>query len=46
MSPVRRMLLWDYERGSLLYDIVCLLLLLFIVAVPASWLSDPMAVWP
>ena len=46
MSRLRRLLLWDYERGSLLYDLVCLLLLILIAAAPAAWLGDPMAVRP
>ena len=46
MSAMLRALLWDYERGSLPYDLVCLLLLLFIAAAPPSWLGDPMAVHP
>ncbi|HET7293045.1 MAG TPA: hypothetical protein VFM88_11505 [Vicinamibacteria bacterium] len=43
---VRRLLLWDYERGSLLYDLVCLLLLVFIALAPSAWLGDPMSVRP
>ncbi len=46
MSALRRVLLWDYERGSFPYDLVCLLVLLFIALAPASWVSDPMAVRP
>jgi hypothetical protein len=46
VSALRRALLWDYERGSLQYDLVCLLVLLFIALAPASWISDPMAVRP
>jgi hypothetical protein len=38
-----RLLLWDFERGSLAYDLVCLLLLLLIVLVQPGWLRDPMA---
>lgn len=37
-----RLLLWDYERGSLPYDLLCLLIVLFILLAPAAWLSDPM----
>ena len=46
MSALGRVLLWDYERGSFPYDLVCLLVLLFIALVPASWVGDPMAVRP
>jgi hypothetical protein len=41
-----RLLLWDYERGSLAYDLLCLLMLLLLALVPPAWLGDPMAVVP
>jgi hypothetical protein len=41
-----RLLLWDFERGSLPYDIVCLLLALFMLFVQPAWLGDPMARLP
>jgi hypothetical protein len=43
LSPLARLLLWDRERGSLGYDVVCVLILLFLFLVPAGWLGDPMA---
>ena len=43
LKPVARLLLWDRERGSLAYDVVCVLILLFLLLVPAAWLGDPMA---
>lgn len=46
MSPLARLLLWSYERGSLAYDLLCLVVLLFLLLVPRSWLADPMAVRP
>jgi hypothetical protein len=42
LSPVARLLLWDRERGSVGYDVVCVLILLFLFLVPARWLGDPM----
>jgi hypothetical protein len=42
LRPAARLLLWDYERGSLAYDVLCLLVLLFLVLTPGSWLGDPM----
>jgi hypothetical protein len=39
-----RVLLWEFERGSLPYDIVCLLLLLLLLVVQPGWLRDPMAI--
>lgn len=41
-----RLLLWDFERGSAAYDVVCVLILLFILLVPPAWLSDPMVIRP
>jgi hypothetical protein len=43
LSRWGRLLLWDYERGSVPYDIVCLLLALFLLLVHPAWLGDPMA---
>lgn len=45
-SPLARLLLWDYERGSLAYDLICLVLLLVLLSVPSAWWSDPMVNWP
>jgi hypothetical protein len=41
-----RLQLWGFERGSLAYDALCLLVLLFLLLVPGSWLADPMRVRP
>ena len=43
LKPVARLRRWDRERGSLAYDVVCVLILLFLLLVPAAWLGDPMA---
>lgn len=37
-----RLLIWEHERGSLAYDVLCLLLLAFLFLVPAGLLSDPL----
>jgi hypothetical protein len=42
-SPLARLLLWDYDRGSLAYDLLCGLVLLLVVLLPAAWWGDPMA---
>jgi hypothetical protein len=42
LPPVRRFLLWGYERGSLAYDLLFLLVLLFLLLTPRAWLADPM----
>ena len=41
-SPLQRLLLWDYDRGSLAYDVLALLVLLLLFLVPPGWLADPM----
>lgn len=46
LSPRARLLLWDYERGSRPYDLLCLLLFLVVFTVPPSWWGDPMWVRP
>ena len=46
LSPSARFLLWDYARGSLPYDLLCVLLLVLLALLPPAWLGDPMAVWP
>jgi hypothetical protein len=46
LLPASRLLLWDYGRGSLPYDVLCVLLLLFILFVPSAWLGDPMVIGP
>jgi len=44
LSRLARLLLWDFDRGSWPYDIMCLLLLAFVLAMPPAWLGDPLAV--
>jgi len=46
LSPRARLLLWDYERGSVPYDGLCLLLLILVFAVPPAWWGDPMMARP
>lgn len=46
MSPRARLLLWSFERGELAYDLVWVLVLLFLFLVPPAWLADPMAARP
>lgn len=42
LSPLVRFLLWDYERGSLAYDVAFVLVLLVLLAVPGGFWSDPL----
>ena len=46
LLPVSRLLLWDYGRGSLPYDVLCVLLLLFVLLVSPQWLRDPLVTGP
>jgi hypothetical protein len=46
LSPRARLLLWDYERGSVAYDLLCLLILLLIFLVPPGFWADPMVPKP
>jgi hypothetical protein len=42
LSSRERLLLWHYPRGSVAYDLVCLLLLLVLFLTPVSFWADPM----
>lgn len=42
LTPLVRGLLWDYERGSLPYDVACLVILLLLLCVPPGWWHDPL----
>lgn len=44
--PLRRLLVWDFPRGGLAYDLLWALLLLFLLGAPKAWFSDPLAVLP
>ena len=43
LSSWARLLIWDYGRGSLAYDLLCLfVILLFVLAPPGLW-GDPLS---
>jgi hypothetical protein len=42
LSPLVRFVLWDYERGSLAYDVAFVLVLLVLVLVPGGFWGDPL----
>lgn len=46
LSPRARLMLWDFSRGSLAYDLLLLVVLIVLLAVPVSWWNDPMRAWP
>ncbi len=41
LSPTVRLLLWDYARGSIAYDVAFLVVLLIVLLVPGSFWGDP-----
>ena len=43
MARLARALLWDYERGSLPYDLLSLAILALILLTPLGFWGDPMA---
>jgi hypothetical protein len=46
LSRSARLLLWDYARGSLPYDLLCVLLLVLMFAIPPALVGDPMVARP
>jgi hypothetical protein len=42
LSPVARLLIWDYERGSLAYDLLIVLMALVVFLVPDAVWNDPL----
>ncbi|OYT72156.1 MAG: hypothetical protein CFK52_05745 [Chloracidobacterium sp. CP2_5A] len=37
---VKAAVLWNYERGSWQYDVLCCLIIAFIFLIPSSWLDE------
>jgi hypothetical protein len=42
LSPAVRLLLWDYARGSLAYDIAFVLVVALLLLVPGWFWGDPL----
>ena len=42
LTPFVRFLLWDYDRGSLAYDVACVVVLLALFLVPGAFWGDPL----
>jgi len=42
LSPAFRLLLWDFGRGTLAYDLVLLAVLLLLLLVPGDRWGDPL----
>jgi hypothetical protein len=41
-SALVRLLLWDYARGSLAYDLAFLVVVLLVLLAPGSFWGDPL----
>src|SRR5262245_24334044 len=37
---MKRFLLWSFERGSIQYDFICVVILAFIFLTPTAWFND------
>jgi hypothetical protein len=46
LSPRARLLLWDFSRGSLAYDLLLVVVLALLFLVPVAWWHDPLRAWP
>ena len=44
LRPMVRFLLWDYERGSLVYEMAFVVVLSILLLVPGAFWGDPL--WP
>ncbi len=42
LSPTVRLLLWDFGRGSVAYDLALLVVLLIVLLVPGGFWGDPL----
>jgi len=40
LTGIKRVVLWEYERGSWQYDIICIVIAGFIVFSPRQWFRD------
>jgi hypothetical protein len=42
LSPAVRLLLWDYARGSLAYDVAFVVVVAIVLLVPGGFWGDPL----
>ena len=40
LSGLKRLILWDYERGVWQYDVICGVIFFFVVLTPRQWFRD------
>ncbi len=39
-SGLKRLILWDYQRGVWQYDVMCAVILMFLFLAPRAWFRD------
>ena len=39
-SALKRLLIWEYQRATIPYDIICILIVVFIAFAPRQWFRD------
>jgi len=44
LKPLARLLLFDYERVSTPYVLLCGAIIAFVLLIPPEWLGDPMTI--
>ena len=40
LPGLKRIILWDYQRGAWQYDVICAVITLFIFLAPGQWFRD------
>ncbi|MDE3198172.1 MAG: hypothetical protein KGN84_17625 [Acidobacteriota bacterium] len=40
MTALKRLILWEYQRGVWQYDVMCAIIILFIAFAPPAWFHD------
>jgi len=40
LKTIKRIVLWDFERASWQWDVLCLLIMCFIFLTPKSWFEN------
>ena len=43
LNPIKKIILWSYERASWQWDLLCFLIILFIFLTPKQWFEKPEA---
>ncbi|GIU81920.1 MAG: hypothetical protein D6687_01690 [Acidobacteria bacterium] len=46
MEALKKIILWEYKRGTWQYDILCLLIIAFVFLTPKSWFEKELKTPP